>query len=461
MGADNNFLGYAEACQLAGKDSPARKRIVSLFDEGSFVELDAFVQAGILTGYGTVDGNPVFAFAQNTEDHCGAVGRLQGKKLAKLYDLALKAGGPVVGIYDSLGGDIANGNDTLAAYGEMLAAANNLSGVVPQVSLVLGVCGGTAAMMACGADFVVMSQKAQLFLTAPFTAKANGEKVEAGTANAAMKAGVAHLVKETEEDAIDAVRLLVSMLPINNISDIPAFEYAEPTANPSVAASAQELATAIADPGSVLALQEGFGMASATVLSTLGGRTCGIVATNGQALDKDDCAKISRFVNVCDAFRIPVLTLLNTCGFKQSAADDIAGGIREMAKVAHIYAEATTAKVCVVTGEATGSAYIALAGKGSNADVVYAWPEAVISAMAPEAAVALLYSDEISGGKSREQVVSEFKATEGSAIQAACQGYIEAIVEPAQTRRAVLNVLDILSGKRVSRLPKKHSNMPL
>lgn len=460
MGIVQNFLGYTDACQLTAKDSIARKRIVSLFDEGSFVELDAFAQGGVITGYGCVDGNPVFSFAQDVQDNCGAVGKIQGKKLAKLYDLALKAGGPIVGIYDSLGGDLSSANDTLAAYGEMLAASNNLSGVVPQISLILGVCAGTSAMMACGADFVIMSKDARFFMTSPFTAKANGERQEVGTPSAAIKAGVAHILKDSEDDAIDSTRLLISMLPINNISDIPAFEFSEPSL-PINKSSAQELLESIVDNGSLLNLQSGFGSASSTALATLSGTTVACVATAGNALDKDDCSKIARFVNVCDAFRIPIVTFINTPGFKQSAADEIAGGFRDMAKLAHVYAESTTPKVCVVTGEAIGSVYIALAGKGSNADLVIAWPDAVIAPVSPDAAVAFLHNDEITSDNTRENVVAEYKRTQGSALNAAYQGYIEQIIEPADTRKTLISSFDILSGKRVSRLPKKHSNLPL
>lgn len=467
MGVESKMQQYADARAAVLKESPARKRLISLFDEGSFVEVDPFARAGkdgagVLTGYGTVAGNPVCAFSQDVEDADGAVGRIHGAKLRKLYDLALKAGAPVVGIYDSKGARVSEGNDALAAYGEMLAAANNLSGVVPQVSLVLGVCAGTSAMLACSADFVVMSEQAQFFMTSPFTAKANGEAIDdAGTAKAAMKSGVASIVKDGEEEAIDAVRLLISMLPLNNISEVPAFEFSAPGSVPAEGMNGTALLEAVADAQSTLELQQGFGAGATTALCTIGGTVCGAVSTNGNPLDRDGCAKIARFVSVCDSFRIPVVTFLDSCGMKQSAADEVAGGIRDMARLAHVYAEATTAKVCVITGAAYGPAYIAMAGKGSNADLAIAWPSAVISALKPETAVAFLYSDEISETKSRDERVQEYKAQQGSAFQAAADGAIEDIVEPAQTRNAVLAALDILSGKRVTRLPKKHSNLPL
>ena len=460
----------------ASSDNDAKKRLTALFDPDTFVEMNAFamtndVSCGVITGYGYVDGNPVYAFAQDNSVDGGAVGRIHAEKIKKVYEMASKTGAPVVAIYDSKGARLNEGFDALAGYGDMLALSNNLSGVVPQIAVVLGTCAGVSAMLACGADFVVMSESAELFMTAPFVAKANGEAAEgAGTAAFAEKCGVAHLVCKDDQDALAQTRTLLSLLPINNLSMVPQFEYEEDVAGADTLLQymAKEVCVcqavkAIADASSVIVLQKEFGKGVFTALGTLAGSTVGFAGTKGEKLTADDSAKLARFVRTCDAFSIPVVTLVDTDGFVPSSKAELAGSIRESAKLAHAYAEATCPKIALITGDAVGSAYIALAGKGANADMVMAWPSAMISAMAPEAAVEILWHEKLAGvdKAGRKQLVEEYKDTLASPLEAAKNGYIDQIFEPDQTRAYLIGALDMLSGKRVSKMPKKHGNMPL
>lgn len=451
----------------AGKSSAARERLQKLFDQGTFVELNAFVKdasegSGIITGYGEVDGATLFAFSQDVQANHGAVGKVQASKMAGLYDMAVKVGAPVVGIYDSMGANIAQGNEMLGAYGRILEKANSLSGVVPQISLVLGVCSGISAMAACGADFLIMSEKAELFITPPSLSK---DKACNGTAQSALASGVAQIVEPDEDAAIEAVRKLVSLLPENNLSQAATFDFAPPADTSALTGIIDrldevkrcDLTKALVDDGSFLLLSNNFGAGAHTALATMEGSTVGVVGTAGD-LDRGGAARIARFVSICDSFQIPVVTFINTQGIKPSGADELAGSIRDMARLAHIYAEATTPKIAVVTGSAVGAAYVALAGAS---DIVYAWPGASISALPASAAVAFLYGDKITADKPREQVEQEYKEQEASAFAAAQGGYVQDIIAPADTRETICKALGMLSSKRVSRLPKKHSNMPI
>ena len=462
----------AAKAQLSAGD--ARKRLELLFDEGSFVELDSFVKAaegaaGVLTGYGTVEGSPVYAFSQNSDDLGGGMGRAQMAKLTKVYDLALKTGCPVVGIYDSKGARLEEGADALAAYGDLMKTVSRLSGVVPQVAVVAGPCAGAAALAACNADLVIMSEEGELFLTPPFVAKAKGETVEgAGTAGNAARAGVVHLVAKDDGEAIAQARKILSLLPANNLAVAPIFEWEEqPGAGLNDIGEGTQKADGavvldtLADGGSAIELQPEFGCGVVTKLATLAGNVCGMAATTGAPLTADDSNKLARFVQFCDAFQLPVVTLVNTPGFAPSSKSETQGAVREAAKLCAVYGEATTPKVSVIIGEAIGPAYIALAGKASAADLVFAWPSAVISPLEPAAAVALLKEDTITPEHTRAQAEADYRANEASAFTVAAAGYIDNVIEPAATRQVLASALDLLSSKRESKLPKKHGNLPL
>ncbi len=439
-------------------DSAARRRLAALFDDGAYTEVGSLSMekdslASVITAYGYVNGSLVYAFSQDNTVNSGAVGTVHAQKIAKLYSLAAKTGRPVVGIHDSNGAFIDGTVDSLNAYGEMIGTAASVSGVVPQISVIAGVCAGSAAMLACSADFVVMTKDAELYV-AP-----NGKS----TAADAAKAGTAAVVCDDDDAAISAAKELLRLIPENNLTAVPVYEYEE-----NAFASGNTLSDTVnntADADSVTELYEGFGKASYTALATVAGSTAGIVATNKtkDKLTADDSAKIARFVRTCDAFGIPVITFVDTEGF--DGEGEAAGSVRNMTMLAGAYAEATTAKVTLVTGKAYGPAFVALASRGANADFTFAYDNAVISPLAPVTAVEFLWHEKLAGAANaaakREELANEYIAEYATAEKAAYRNAVDEVISPAQTRTKLAEALEILSGKRVSRLPKKHNNLPL
>lgn len=464
----------------AGKilvQTPARKRMAALFDADTFVEIDAFSGAkeqscGVVTGYGYIGDTLAYAFSQDVSADDGAVTKAHAKKISKLYDLAVKTGCPVIAVFDSKGAKLSEANEMLDAYGEILAKSSRLSGVVPQVAVVLGTCAGTSALLACGADFLVMSKQAELFMTAPFVTKALGEDEAAGTAEFIAQSGLASVVAENEDAAMEEARKILSMLPANNLSPAPLFEAQENAKG--VAALKKEyknidkmsglaVIEAVADAGSVIVLQKEFGTGMAAALGTVGGAAVGFLANdegNGQ-LGIDECDKATRLIRTCDAFHLPVITFVNTKGFQMTANPVL---IRKSARLAHAYSESTTQKVTVLCGQAVGAAYMALAAN-ANADLTLAWPTAAISALGLEATVEFLSHDKLKGTKnleqSRKELVEEYIDTTAGALKAAENGYVDNVIEPESTRVEIIKAIEMLAGKRESTLPKKHSVMPL
>jgi len=444
----------------------ARERLTALFDADSFVEIGGFVSvdgqpSGVVCGHGTVAAAPVYAFAQDITENGGAVGKAHGAKISKIYDLALKTGSPVIGIYDSSGAKVSDGTGAMEAYGEMILKANNLSGVVPQISVVLGVCAGSSAVTACGADFLIMSESAEFFINP-------SEKSGAGTAKAAAKSGVAHIVEPDEDSAIDTARKLVAMLPSNNLAPTPVYDYEESADGRETLVSAcedidnadmQKVAEAIADADSLIEMLPEFGSNVYGAMATLGGFPCGIIVTGGDRLCADSSAKIARLVSVWDAFHIPVVSVINTAGI-DGGGGELCTAVRDMAKLTHVYAESTTAKLAVITGKAYGAAYVAMASKAAAADYTVAWPSAVISPLPPETAVAFSYGSRITSEHPRDVVIAEYLANEASPYEAAANGYIEDVIDPAQTRKSLIAALEVLISKRVGKNPKKHGNIP-
>lgn len=455
MSLDSKLELMQKAKEATAK-TKAYERLILLFDEGTFVELDAFAKSGeneaeALAGFGSVDGCPVYAFAQNSDISGGAMSKAQAAKIRKVYDLAIKTGTPVVGLYDSVGARLKEGGDMLASFGEILLNGNNLSGVVPQISVVLGPCLGTSALIAASADFVVMSQKGQLAI---------GTDGQSGSAEQAEQDGLTHITTGDDKEAIATVRQLIGLLPSNNLSSAAITDFAE---NAVVTEDAEDVYAVIntaVDGGSFIELQKQYGQAVVTGLAKMAGSTVGIIASqpavNSGVIDADACTKAARLVRFCDAFAIPVLTFVNSEGFAT---------LKEASKLSNAYSEATTVKLTVVTGAAYGPLYIAVAGRGAGADLAMAWPSAVISALAPATAVAILWNDKLKGSDNpiadRAKLVEEYKETEASPFVAAAQGYLEDIVTPAEMRSKLIAALDMLSGKRVTNLPKKHANIQL
>lgn len=432
----------------------AYERLSKLFDDGAFTEIDTFVKsadgyAEVVAAYGYVGGAGVYAFAQNSDIAGGAMSKAQAAKIKKVYDLALKTGAPVVALYDSVGGRLTEGSELLAAYGDVLKYSNNLSGVVPQISVVLGKCFGTQALIAACADVVVMSEKAEFSLE---TSGANASAAE----NA--KHGTAHIVTKTEDEAISKTKDILALLPSNNLEVAAGFEFDEPVSAPTTDTKAAEAVKAVVDSDSAVELQAEYGKAVKTILATVTGDTVGVVATADAVLDSKSCSKAARFIRFCDAFGIPVITFVDAQKFEC---------IKSAAKLTSAYAEATTAKITVITGEAYGAVYIATAGTGAAADITFAWPTASVSALNPEAAAVIMLGDDF-GGKlkgskepkaDKAAVIAEYKDKNCSALDAAANGYVEDIINPENTRAKIIASLELLSGKRVSTLPKKHNNL--
>ncbi len=424
-------LSQARASQ---KQTPARELTAKLFDAGSFTEFGCLAAPEVITGCGAVDGAPVYAFVQDRDVNGGAVGKAQAAKIRKVYDLAAKTGSPVIGVYSSNGAYLKEGVEALAAIGELLMWSNNLSGVVPQISLIAGPCGGAFSLIAADADIVVKAGEGDLFLVANEEDKAQG---------------VVTVETETVDEAIAKVKEIMSLLPLNNISTTPVADSAEPDSD------ACPICQTV-DGGSFVEFQAKVGEKAVTGLARMAGQTVAVAMTKGGSLDAASSAKVARLVRFADAFAIPVVSFVDCEGFSS---------IKEASMVAHAYAEATTAKVSVITGSAVGSAYIAMAGTGANADAVYAWPQAVLSGLAPETAVAILWNDKLAAMKNplteRAALVQEYAETEAAPFDAAKAGLVEEVIEPGETRARVIAALDLLAGKRVSRLPKKHSNIQL
>lgn len=454
-------LAPAELKAAASADSPAKARLSYLFDGGSFTELDAYTVngdklCGAVTAFGYIDEAPCYAFSQDSSVNKGALNKAQADKIARLYELAAKTGVPVVGFYDSCGADLTDGG-ILTAYGELLLHISNLSGVVPQISVVSGVCSGTAALLAEGADITLITKKGELYASPNADIKLSYEN--------AAENGAAAIVCEDDEAAAKTVRELLSKLPDNNLSTAMVFESAEPVSAFGEDAASQ--AAAIFDEGSITELSAGYGKASYTALALLDGVSVGVAATNKTAdkLTADDCNKLARFVRFCDSFALPVITLADTEGFEGGTESEEAGSVKNMAKLSHAYSEATTVKLSVVTGKACGAAFITLAGKGANADLSFACENAVIAPLDPMTAAEFLYHDELKGAKDlaaeRKSLAAKYAAEEGNAALAASNGSVDGVIGVGELRKTLIAALGITAGKRVSRLPKKHSNIQL
>ncbi len=441
-------------------DCQARTRLSYLFDDGKYTEINSYAKendclTGVVTAYGYVNGNAVYAFSQDKSINNGAVGPVHAAKIAKIYSLAAKTGTPVIGIHDSNGAFVNGTAESLTAYGELINAASVISGVVPQISVVAGTCAGSAALFACSSDFIIMTKDAEFFMTPAFT------KENSGSASDAAANGIAAAVCDDDKAAIEKAKELINLIPVNNLAPLPMFEYNEPET--AVSADFNSLINGVCDAESIIELYAEFGKASYTALATVNGATVGIAATNktSDKLTDADCSKLSRFIRTCDAFAVPVITFVDTEGF--DAADAISG-VKSMTQLANCYAEATTAKISVITGKAVGPAFIALAGKDISSDFTYIWEGACVSPLAPLSAVEFLWHDKLKGAADvnakRNELAEEYKATLASAESAAASGAVDEIISASSTREAIISAIDILSSKRVTKLPKKHNNIP-
>lgn len=442
---------------MASKTFGKEQILASFFDEGAYTVL--FARSAVSAAFGSANGQPVYAICQDGE----AVTVADVDKCVKVLDMAVKTGNPVVTFYDSTGACLSEGLGVLTAQARWTEKIAQVSGVVPQLAVVTGVCGVSSALAAAAADVCIAAEGCEIFFTAPFTSAAAGDKVEgAGSAELAAKAGVAAVVAKDAAEAVATAARLVAMLPANNLSAPAMFDAAEPAAaldlNKYTAAGA---AAAVVDADSAVELFGGFAKGVYTALATVAGNPVGVVATEPGALCRGSVSKAARFVRLCDAFSLPVVTLVNSEGFTASVSEDVAGAIREAARLAGTYADATTARVAVLTGKAVGPVYTALA----NADLTIAVQGCTVSAVDPKVAVTVLYKDELDASdnivNATAAKASAYAAESCSADAALAAGVADFAVAPAQVRSTLAAALDMLATKRTQRLPKKHGNMAL
>lgn len=476
----------------------ARERISSLLDENSFVEVGALVTKrstdfnlgekevpadGVITGYGLVDGNLVYVYSQDAGALNGTMGEMHAKKICGMYDLALKTGAPIVGIVDCAGLRLQEATDALNAFGELYMRQTMASGVVPQVNVVLGTCGGGMAVSSALSDFTIMAKdNAKLFVNSPNALDGNYEG-KCNTAAAAYQAGCGNVdvVADSEEDALAKARELLSLLPCNNEGGD---DYEECTDDlnrvvPSLGSSLLDTAVAlreISDNGMFYEIKGSFAKEMVTGFLRLNGSVVGAVANRaellddafkpvekfGTALTAEGCRKAASFIRFCDAFSIPVMSLTNVTGFAATMCEE-KHVAKAAAELTYAFAEATVPKVNVITGKAYGSAYLTMNSKHIGADLVFAWPEAEIGMMDPSQAVQIMYADEIAKAKDKSAAISEKAAAYGelqaSPASAAKRGYVDSIIEPESTRKQLIYAFEMLFSKRENRPGKKHGTV--
>ncbi len=482
----------------------ALERIERLLDEGSFQELDGFARHrstnfgmesnrphgdGVITGFGTIDGRPVCIFSQDFTVFGGSLGEVMGQKIVKVMDLALKTGCPIIGLNDSGGARIQEGVASLALYGEIFKRNTRASGVIPQISIMLGPSAGGAVYSPALTDFIVMVDKtAHMFITGPDVIKAvTGEEVgfeELGGAKThSSKSGVAHYMASDEDDAFEYVKHLLSYLPSNNLDAAPTHDALDSfdiddadhdldeliPDSPNQPYDMHEVLETILDDGEFLETQSLFAQNIITGFGRIDGHPVGIVANQPMqgagVLDIDASEKAARFVRTCDAFNIPIVTLVDVPGFLPGTDQEWQGIIRRGAKLLYAYSEASVPLVTVITRKAYGGAYLVMGSKHLGADINLAWPTAQIAVMGAQGAVNILYRKELKEAKdpdaTRAAFIEDYEETLANPYQAADLGHIDAVIQPFETRVAIARALRSLRGKRQTMPPKKHGNIPL
>jgi len=480
----------------------ARERIERLVDAGSFVEIDAFVTHrsvdygmdtkeapgdGVVAGYATIDNRPIYLYSQDFTVLGGSLGEMHAKKITKVMDMAMKMGCPIISLNDSGGARIHEGIDALSGYGDIFYRNTLASGVVPQISVILGPCAGGAVYSPALTDFVFMvNDISKMFITGPQVVQAaTGEEVTAeelgGASTHNEKSGVAHFISQSEDECFETIKKLISFLPQNNLEDSPYYESNDDLNrlsgklksivpdNPNKAYDVKEVISEIVDNGDFLEIQPLFAQNIVVGFARLNGKSVGIVANQPQylagALDINASDKAARFIRFCDSFNIPIVTLTDVPAFLPGVGQEHNGIIRHGAKILYAYSEATVPKVNVILRKAYGGAYIAMSSKHLGTDLVFAWPTAEIAVMGAEGAANIIFRSEINKAddplKMRQEKINEYKERFSNPYTAAARGYIDDIIEPAATRPRLISALEILESKRESRPSKKHGNIPL
>jgi acetyl-CoA carboxylase carboxyltransferase component len=480
----------------------ARERLGLLLDEGSFRELDALVTHratsfglekskplgdGVVTGYGTIGGRLTYVYSQDFTVFGGSLGLAHASKICKIVELATKNGAPVIGLNDSGGARIQEGVVALGGYADIFLRNVLASGVVPQISCIMGPCAGGAVYSPALTDFIVMVKNASyMFVTGPDVVKAVAhEEVTFDELGGAWvhntESGVAHFAAENEEDAVYVIRRLVSFLPQNNLEDPPAIPCQDDPLRTDDGLDSiipdtshkpydmKHIIHSVVDSGDFLEVMEHYAQNIIVGFARLNGRPVGIVAQQPMVLagvlDINSSTKGARFVRFCDAFNIPLVSLVDVPGFMPGMAQEHGGIIRNGAKLLYAYCEATVPKITVITRKAYGGAYDVMSSKHIRGDINLAWPTAEIAVMGPEGAINILYRRELAQADDpdalRAQLVEEYREAFTNPYVAASWGYIDDVIEPSQTRPALINALEMLQNKRDDNPPKKHGNIPL
>jgi acetyl-CoA carboxylase carboxyltransferase component len=480
----------------------ARERVERLLDPGTFRELDPFVTHrtvgfgmeekkylgdSVVTGWGRVDGRLVYVFSQDFTVFGGSLGEVHAEKVCKIMDLAMKNGAPVIGLNDSGGARIQEGVVSLAAYAYVFLRNVLASGVVPQISAILGPCAGGAVYSPAMTDFILMVKETSfMHITGPEVIKeVTREEVTSEELGGAMvhnsKSGVAHFAAEDEEDAFYQLRKLLSYLPQNNMEDPPFVPTDDPADrmdesldtivpdNPNKPYDMKNVIRRVVDDGDFFEVQEHWARNIIIGFARLGGFSVGIIAQQPMilagVLDIDSSTKAARFVRFCDCFNIPIITFEDVPGFLPGVAQEHGGIIRNGAKLLYAYCEATVPKVTIITRKAYGGAYDVMSSKHIRGDISYAWPSAEIAVMGPDGAVNIIFRKQIAEAQDpeseRARLVAEYRDTFANPFVAAARGYIDDVIEPRKTRPRLIEALQMLQNKRDTNPPKKHGNIPL
>lgn len=480
----------------------ARERLDRLLDQGSFVEVDKFVTHhctyfgmekrkfpgdGVVTGYGKIEGRPVFVFAQDFTVLGGTLGRGFANKIRKIMDMAMKNGAPVIGLNDSGGARIQEAVESLAGYADIFLGNVMASGVIPQISAIMGPCAGGAVYSPALTDFVFMTRNASyMFITGPEVVKAvTREQVTKEDLGGAMthnvKSGVAHFAPADDEECLAMVRELFSYLPLNNTEDPPRVTPTDPPdrmepalkdmvpEDPNAPYDIKDVIRAVVDHGKLFEIHEHFAPNIVVGFSRMNGRVVGIVANQPKylagSLDIQASVKAARFVRFCDAFNVPILTFEDVPGFLPGTAQEFGGIIKHGAMLIYAYCEVTTPKITVITRKAYGGAYCVMSSKHIRGDINLAYPTAEIAVMGAEGAVNIVFRKELEEAKDpqarKKELIEEYRRNFSNPYQAAELGYVDEVILPETTRPRVIQALELLVNKRDANPPRKHGNIPL
>ena len=488
--------------QHARNKLTARERLNILFDPDTFQELDSFVVHrttdfgladqktlgdSVITGYGLINNRVAFAFAQDFTVFGGSLSEVVAEKIVKVMDMAMKMGAPIIGLEDSGGARIQEGVVSLKGYGDIFLGNTLASGVIPQISVIMGPCAGGAVYSPGITDFIFMVRgTSQMFITGPDVIKAvTGEEISqealGGAIAHASRSGVCHFVAESDEECLNSVRYLLSFLPQNNVEDPPSKETEDDPDraddelhlvvpdDPVKAYDMKQVICRVVDSGEFLEVHKRFAANMIVGFARFNGRPVGIVAQQpahaAGVLDSNASVKGARFVRFCDAFNIPLVTFTDVPGFMPGVEQEHGGIIRHGAKLIYAYAEATVPKVSVITRKAYGGAYVVMSSKHLRGDINYVWPTGEIAVMGPDGAVNIVFRNEISNSEdpeqTRKELIADYKARFTNPYMAAARGYLDDVIDPRTTRSKVIKALEMLRNKKDTNPPKKHGNIPL